>query len=104
MPCVCGMTGQHTTQGSAVLCCGHRKVVLVVAVLCVLHRGFATNGELAYGPKGKKSSANAAKVESMNDMHTEMVACGVGFTLFLVDSKAPQVRVCGSSLCMTKQI
>ncbi|KAL6753725.1 RCC1/BLIP-II [Haematococcus lacustris] len=54
--------------------------------------GHATNGELGYGPKGKKSSANAAKCQALDDMHTHQVAAGVGFTLFLVDSEAPQVE------------
>jgi hypothetical protein len=56
-------------------------------------RGQATNGELGYGKDGKKSSANAAKCEALEGAHTYQVACGVGFTLFLVDPNAPQVRL-----------
>ncbi|KAJ9516765.1 hypothetical protein QJQ45_027175, partial [Haematococcus lacustris] len=35
--------------------------------------GHATNGELGYGPKGKKSSANAAKCQALDDMHTHQL-------------------------------
>mmetsp|Transcript_6849 Transcript_6849/g.11673 ORF Transcript_6849/g.11673 Transcript_6849/m.11673 type:complete len:475 (-) Transcript_6849:559-1983(-) len=53
--------------------------------------GHATNGELGYGPNGKKSSANAAKVLALDEVHTHSVAAGVGFTMFLVDPEAPKV-------------
>jgi len=44
-------------------------------------------GELGYGPKGPKSSANPKIVDSMSGKMTHQVACGVGHTLFLVDPK-----------------
>lgn len=44
-------------------------------------------GELGYGPKGKKSSANPDLVPSLEGKRTYAVACGVGYTLFLVDKE-----------------
>lgn len=44
-------------------------------------------GELGYGPKGKKSSANPDLVPSLEGKTTRAVACGVGYTLFLVDKE-----------------
>jgi len=49
--------------------------------------GTALYQELGYGPKGKKSSANPAKVEALDDMLTHEVNCSAGNILFLVDSK-----------------
>jgi len=42
-------------------------------------------GELGYGPKGKKSSANPDLVPALEGKTTRRVACGNGYTLFLVD-------------------
>lgn len=51
-----------------------------------IHRGKGEYGELGYGPKGKKSSANPDKVPSLSGLTTQQVACGMGHTLFLVDA------------------
>jgi len=56
--------------------------------------GAAINGELGYGPNGKKSSANPAKVDALEGVATHQVACGMGFTLFLCDANAPAVKKC----------
>ena len=61
-------------------------------------RGQAQNGELAYGPAGKKSSANPDKVYALEGVHTHQVACGIGHTLFLVKPGSKQV----SSLVMSE--
>lgn len=62
--------------------------------LCIFWsgRGQAGNGELGYGPDGKKSSANPDKVYALEGVHTHQVACGIGHTLFLVKPGAKQVR------------
>ena len=54
-------------------------------------RGQAQNGELGYGPTGKKSSANPDKVHALEGVHTHQVACGIGHTLFLVKPGSQQV-------------
>eukprot|EP00798_Chlamydomonas_sp_ICE-L_P030066 gene30066-35035_t len=54
----------------------------------VITWGAATNGELGYGPSGRKSSANPDKCSSLEGLSTHQVACGAGFTMFLVDSEA----------------
>ena len=56
-------------------------------------RGQAQNGELGYGPAGKKSSANPDKVYALEGVHTHQVACGIGHTLFLVKPGSKQVSV-----------
>ncbi|KAG2451142.1 hypothetical protein HYH02_004409 [Chlamydomonas schloesseri] len=56
----------------------------------VITWGAATNGELGFGPN-KKSSANPAKCEPLDGGHTEQVACGIGFTMFLVDPAHPRL-------------
>lgn len=55
------------------------------------HRGQAQNGELGYGPAGKKSSANPDKVYALEGVHTHQVACGIGHTLFLVRPGSKEV-------------
>ncbi len=50
------------------------------------YRGKGEYGELGYGPKGKKSSANPDKVPSLDGTPTLHVACGMGHTLFVVAS------------------
>ena len=55
-------------------------------------RGQASNGELGYGDKGKKSSANPDKCPVLDDVPTQQVACGVGFNLFLVDSEHEAIK------------
>ncbi len=50
--------------------------------------GGASYGELGYGPKGKKSSANPEKVPSLEGIKVLSVACGTGHTLFLADAAA----------------
>ncbi|KAJ3690581.1 hypothetical protein LUZ61_019745 [Rhynchospora tenuis] len=47
--------------------------------------GFAQNGELGYGPKGQKSSANPKKVDLLEGMHVLSVGCGAGMSLIVVD-------------------
>ena len=54
-------------------------------------RGQAQNGELGFGPNGKKSSANPDKVVALEGLHTHQVACGIGHTLFLVQPDSKQV-------------
>ena len=56
-----------------------------------LCRGQASNGELGYGPAGKKSSANPDKVQALEGVHTHQVACGIGHTLFLVAPGSKEV-------------
>eukprot|EP00803_Ostreobium_quekettii_P006172 evm.model.scf_450.2 EVM.evm.TU.scf_450.2 scf_450:27460-36815(+) len=51
----------------------------------VITWGHAANGELGYGPLGKKSSANPEKCDALEGLYTHQVACGAGFTLFLTD-------------------
>ncbi|KAF6255653.1 RCC1/BLIP-II [Scenedesmus sp. NREL 46B-D3] len=63
----------------------------VAADSSVITWGAATNGELGYGPQGKKSSARPDKCTALEGMHTHQVACGVGFTLFLTEAKADQL-------------
>ncbi|KAF8054874.1 rcc2 [Scenedesmus sp. PABB004] len=57
----------------------------VAADRSVITWGAATNGELGYGPAGKKSSARPDKCTALEDTATHAVACGTGFTLFLTD-------------------
>lgn len=59
----------------------------VAADSSVITWGAATNGELGYGPAGKKTSARPAKCDALENTHTHQVACGVGFTLFLTEPK-----------------
>eukprot|EP00879_Flechtneria_rotunda_P014497 GHRR01015149.1.p1 GENE.GHRR01015149.1~~GHRR01015149.1.p1 ORF type:complete len:445 (+),score=126.49 GHRR01015149.1:103-1437(+) len=66
----------------------------VAADRSVITWGAASNGELGYGPNGKKSSARPGKCDALEDTFTHQVACGVGFTLFLTEltdklSKSP---------------
>ena len=63
-------------------------------------RGQAGNGELGYGPSGKKSSANPDKVYALEGVHTHQVACGIGHTLFLVKPGSKQVSaLCSCIVC-----
>lgn len=48
-------------------------------------RGSAQNGELGYGPAGKKSSANPDKCLALEGLKVRQVAAGIAFTLFLVE-------------------
>mmetsp|Transcript_4294 Transcript_4294/g.9316 ORF Transcript_4294/g.9316 Transcript_4294/m.9316 type:complete len:473 (+) Transcript_4294:148-1566(+) len=72
--------------------------------------GHATNGELAYGPNGKKSSANPDKCNALEGLYVHQVAAGVGFSLFLAEpdeakldkypsfeSSAPETEVKGGA-------
>ena len=52
---------------------------------CLARRGQASNGELGYGDKGKKSSANPDKCPVLDNVPTRQVACGTGCSLFLLD-------------------
>ncbi|KAK9864895.1 hypothetical protein WJX84_004668 [Apatococcus fuscideae] len=54
--------------------------------------GQASNGELGYGDKGKKSSANPDKCPVLDNVPTRQVACGVGFSMFLVDPEHEAVK------------
>ncbi|RZC66598.1 hypothetical protein C5167_010302 [Papaver somniferum] len=47
--------------------------------------GHSQNGELGYGPKGPKSSANPKKVDSLEGMHVMSVACGSAYSMVIVD-------------------
>ncbi|MCL7037136.1 hypothetical protein MKW94_025705 [Papaver nudicaule] len=47
--------------------------------------GHSQNGELGYGPKGPKSSANPKKVDSLEGMHVMSVACGSAYSMVVVD-------------------
>ncbi|KAJ6821811.1 putative protein RCC2 isoform X1 [Iris pallida] len=47
--------------------------------------GSGQYGELGYGPMGQKSSANPKKVDILDGMHVTSVACGLGFSLVVVD-------------------
>jgi alpha-tubulin suppressor-like RCC1 family protein len=49
--------------------------------------GGASYGELGYGPKGKKSSAQPDLVPSLEGLATQAVAAGNGYTLFLVNKE-----------------
>ncbi|PNH05291.1 Protein RCC2 [Tetrabaena socialis] len=62
----------------------------VAADTAVITWGAATNGELGFGPN-KKSSANPAKCEPLDGGYTHQVACGIGFTMFLVDPAHPRL-------------
>ncbi|KAG1659452.1 hypothetical protein FOA52_007922 [Chlamydomonas sp. UWO 241] len=72
------------------LACGPGHFV-VAADESVITWGHATNGELAYGPNGKKSSANPAKCNALEGVHVSSVAAGVGFTVFLAKPDDPKV-------------
>ncbi len=65
----------------------------------MVYRGQAGNGELGYGPNGKKSSANPDKVYALEGVHTHQVACGIGHTLFLVKPGTKQVTLFHQSDC-----
>lgn len=64
----------------------------VAADTSVITWGHATNGELAYGPDGKKSSANPDKCEALEGMHAHQVASGVGYNLFLVQAEEEELE------------
>lgn len=64
-------------------------------------RGQAQNGELGYGPTGKKSSANPDKVQALEGVHTHQVACGIGHTLFLVRPGSKKVSMSAAPVLMT---
>ncbi|CAI7892243.1 unnamed protein product [Closterium sp. NIES-53] len=56
----------------------------VAADASTISWGLAQHGELGYGPKGAKSSANPKKIDSLEGIHSIQVAGGVGFFLHLV--------------------
>ncbi|CAI5506124.1 unnamed protein product [Closterium sp. Naga37s-1] len=56
----------------------------VAADASTISWGMAQHGELGYGPKGAKSSANPKKIDSLEGIHSIQVAGGVGFFLHLV--------------------
>ncbi|XP_024027175.1 protein RCC2 homolog [Morus notabilis] len=47
--------------------------------------GHAQHGELGYGPNGQKSSSVPKKVDILEGMHVLSVACGLGFSMVVVD-------------------
>ncbi|XP_051124036.1 uncharacterized protein LOC127246614 [Andrographis paniculata] len=47
--------------------------------------GHAQSGELGYGHIGPKSSVNPKKVDILEGMHVSSVACGMGYSLVIVD-------------------
>lgn len=63
----------------------------VAADKSVITWGQATNGELGYGEGGKKSSANPDKCLALEGVHTQQVAGGNGFNLFLCEPTHPKV-------------
>eukprot|EP01023_Acetabularia_acetabulum_P048796 TRINITY_DN5170_c1_g1_i2.p1 TRINITY_DN5170_c1_g1~~TRINITY_DN5170_c1_g1_i2.p1 ORF type:complete len:471 (-),score=95.20 TRINITY_DN5170_c1_g1_i2:71-1483(-) len=73
------------------LSCGMTTFAVAAEKSCITW-GAAQNGQLGYGPDGKKSSANPDKVQALEDMHTEQVACGLKFTLFLVDPNDSKIE------------
>ncbi|KAK9917811.1 hypothetical protein WJX75_008519 [Coccomyxa subellipsoidea] len=54
--------------------------------------GQAQHGELGYGPKGKKSSANPDKCMALEGVYCHQVAMGIGYALFLVDPDHAKVK------------
>ena len=68
----------------------------IAADRSVITWGAASNGELGYGEGGKKSSANPDKCGALDDVHTQQVAAGVGFTAFLV--KADEAKIVAAPL------
>ncbi|KAF5837112.1 regulator of chromosome condensation 1/beta-lactamase-inhibitor protein II [Dunaliella salina] len=66
--------------------------------------GQASNGELGYGKDGKKSSANAMKCEALDGAYTHQVACGAGYTMFLVDPEAAQVKSAPEFECTAPEV
>lgn len=54
--------------------------------------GQATNLELAYGPSGKKTSANPEKVDALEGCKTYQVCCGIAHTLFVIDPKSSVMK------------
>ncbi|MEW5307892.1 MAG: hypothetical protein WDW38_007738 [Sanguina aurantia] len=72
------------------MACGP-AVFAVAADNSVITWGSATNGELAYGSSGKKSSANPDKVSALEGIITQQVAVGLGFSMFLLDDSNPSV-------------
>lgn len=54
--------------------------------------GQAQHGELGYGPKGKKSSANPDKCMALDGVYVHQVAMGIGYSMFLVDPEHPKVK------------
>ena len=73
----------HHSRCHADAACARR-----VAQTSTITWGGASYGELGYGPKGKKSSANPDKVPSLEGLKVLSVACGAGHTLFLADAGA----------------
>jgi hypothetical protein len=57
------------------MACGPAHFV-VAADESVITWGAGTNGELAYGAEGKKSSANPAKCYALEGMHVHQVSGG----------------------------
>ncbi|XP_020528209.1 protein RCC2 isoform X1 [Amborella trichopoda] len=55
--------------------------------------GQAQYGELGYGPHGQKSSANPKKVDSLEGMHVISAACGMGFSMIIVDRENADDRL-----------
>ncbi|KAK8944779.1 Ultraviolet-B receptor UVR8 [Platanthera zijinensis] len=49
--------------------------------------GVSQFGELGYGPLGQKSSVNPKKVDSLDGMHVISVACGLSFSVIVVDKQ-----------------
>ncbi|GAQ80241.1 hypothetical protein KFL_000490310 [Klebsormidium nitens] len=64
--------------------CGSTSKIVSADDSCISF-GNATHGELGYGPKGPKSSANAKKIDALNGFHVIKVAAGLAHTLFIVD-------------------
>lgn len=82
-----GLTGWNIKD----IACGAQHYVVSAHYMgehSAISWGHATGGELAYGPGGKKSSAQPDKVPALEGMDTIAVAAGQAHSLFLVDSAA----------------
>lgn len=68
------------------LACGNTTFA-AVGETSTITWGNGAYGELGYGPKGQKSSANPKLVDDLEGKLVHQVACGTGHTLFLIDAK-----------------
>ncbi|MCO5595508.1 hypothetical protein L7F22_049553 [Adiantum nelumboides] len=74
--------------GWAIHCidCGDKSTFAGAEKSCISW-GTALYGELGYGPTGPKSSASPKKVDILEGMDVLSVACGVGHSIVVVDTK-----------------
>ena len=76
---ISGWTIRSLACGNGTFACASEKSAITW--------GQAQYQELAYGPKGKKSSANPAMVDALQNKLTHEVSASFGSILFLVDEK-----------------